>query len=254
MVFDRSGAVISREQLEHRQIFPKAGWVEHDAAEIWVNTRRVAAAALASADLRADHIVACGLTNQRETTCCGTGPPANPCITPSSGRTPAPAPCERLAGDAGVDRYKDRTGLPLSTYFSGPKITWLLEEYPSSPPAPRRANCVSAPCSSWLAWNLTGGPDGGQHITDVTNASRTMLMDIRTLQWDPEICADFGIPMSLLPEIRSSSKEYGPMRDKGPARRPARGDPGRSAGRHVRAGLPVPGEAKTLMAQVISCS
>lgn len=216
MVFDRSGAVISREQLEHRQIFPKAGWVEHDAAEIWVNTRRVAAAALASADLRADHIVACGLTNQRETTLLwdrNTGEPVHNAIVWQDTRTGAL--CERLAGDAGVDRYKDRTGLPLSTYFSGPKIAWLLEEYPELAARAESGELCFGTMDSWLAWNLTGGPDGGQHITDVTNASRTMLMDIRTLQWDPEICADFGIPMSMLPKIHSSSEVYAPLRAKG---------------------------------------
>ncbi|QHN19787.1 glycerol kinase GlpK [Gordonia amarae] len=217
MVFDRSGAVISREQLEHRQIFPRAGWVEHDAAEIWRNTRRVTAAALASADLRSDHIVACGLTNQRETTLLwdrATGEPVHNAIVWQDTRTGAL--CERLAGDASVDRYRDRTGLPLSTYFSGPKIAWLLEEHPDLRARGEAGELCFGTMDSWLAWNLTGGPDGGHHITDVTNASRTMLMDIRTLQWDPEICADMGIPMSLLPEIRSSSQVYGPMRDKGP--------------------------------------
>jgi len=217
MVFDRSGTVISREQIEHRQIFPQAGRVEHDAAEIWRNARRVAAAALASADLKADHIVACGLTNQRETTLLwdrATGEPVHNAIVWQDTRTGAL--CERLAGDQGVDRYRDRTGLPLSTYFSGPKIAWLLEEHPELRARADAGELCFGTMDSWLAWNLTGGPDGGLHITDVTNASRTMLMDIHTLDWDRQICADMGIPLSLLPQIRSSSQVYGPMREKGP--------------------------------------
>ena len=210
MVFDRSGAVISREQLEHRQIFPKAGWVEHDAAEIWVNTRRVAAAALASVDLHADHIVACGLTNQRETTLLwdrSTGEPVHNAIVWQDTRTGAL--CERLAGDAGVDRYKDRTGLPLSTYFSGPKITWLLEEYPELAARAEAGELCFGTMDSWLAWNLTGGPDGGQHITDVTNASRTLLFDIHRGDWDAELLALFDIPREVLPRVVRSSALLG---------------------------------------------
>lgn len=216
MIFNRQGQVVSSEQLEHRQIFPRPGWVEHDAAEIWVNTRRVAAAALASVDLKASDLAACGITNQRETTVIwdrNTGEPVHNAIVWQDTRTAEL--CERLAGSVGVDRYRRRTGLPLSTYFAGPKIVWLLENVPGLRARADAGDLCFGTMDTWCAWNMTGGVTGGQHITDVTNASRTMLMDLSTLSWDPEICADFGIPMSLLPEIRSSSENYGPLRDKG---------------------------------------
>lgn len=216
MIFDRGGRVIGSEQIEHRQVFPQAGWVEHDAAEIWRNTRRVVASALASADLDANRIVACGLTNQRETTVIWdrtTGEPLHNAIVWQDTRTAAL--CEELAGDAGVDRYRDRTGLPLSTYFAGPKLRWLLDHVEGARDRAESGELCFGTMDSWVAWNATGGPSGGLHITDVTNASRTMLMDLRTLAWDPEICAEMGIPMSMLPEIRSSSEEYGPLREHG---------------------------------------
>ncbi|NMO01071.1 glycerol kinase GlpK [Gordonia sp. TBRC 11910] len=218
MIFDHRGRVVSSEQVEHQQIFPGPGWVEHDAAEIWVNTRRVAASALASADLKGSDLAACGITNQRETTVIwdrATGEPVHNAIVWQDTRTADL--CERLAGSQGVDRYRQRTGLPLSTYFSGPKIAWLLENVAGLRTRAEAGELCFGTMDSWCAWNMTGGVDGGLHITDVTNASRTMLMDLTTLDWDPEICADMGIPMSLLPEIRSSSEVYGPLRDQGPA-------------------------------------
>lgn len=216
MIFDRRGRVVSTEQLEHRQIFPRAGWVEHDAAEIWRNTRRVVASALASADLEAAEIAACGLTNQRETTVIwdrATGEPIHNAIVWQDTRT-SPL-CDELAGDHGVGRYRDRTGLPLSTYFAGPKIRWLLDNVDGARERAEAGELCFGTMDSWIAWNATGGPDGGVHITDVTNASRTMLMDLRSLQWDDEICAEMGVPTALLPEIRSSSEVYAPMREHG---------------------------------------
>ncbi|MFW0790999.1 glycerol kinase GlpK [Gordonia sp. CPCC 205333] len=217
MIFDHDGRVVSSEQIEHQQIFPRPGWVEHDAAEIWVNTRRVAASALASADLKGADLAACGITNQRETTLIwdrNTGKPVHNAIVWQDTRTAEL--CERFAaGD--VDRYRQRTGLPLSTYFSGPKIVWLLENVDGVRARAEAGELCFGTMDSWCAWNMTGGVDGGLHITDVTNASRTMLMDLTTLDWDREICADMGIPMSLLPEIRSSSEVYGPLRKSGPA-------------------------------------
>ncbi|AFA72732.1 glycerol kinase GlpK [Gordonia polyisoprenivorans VH2] len=216
MVFDRRGRVVSVEQLEHRQIFPRAGWVEHDPAEIWRNTRRVVAAALASADLNVDDIVACGLTNQRETTVAwdrSTGEPLHNAIVWQDTRTGAL--CEELGGDAGVDRYRTRTGLPLSTYFAGPKMRWLIDNVNAVAERARNGELCFGTMDSWIAWNMTGGPAGGQHITDVTNASRTMLMDLESLTWDESICADMGIPVESLPDIRSSSEVYGSLREHG---------------------------------------
>ncbi|WP_232017148.1 glycerol kinase GlpK [Gordonia insulae] len=216
MIFDHQGRVVSSEQIEHEQIFPRAGWVEHDASEIWRNTRRVAAAALASVDLKHGDIAACGLTNQRETTLIWdreTGEPIHNAIVWQDTRTNDL--CRELAGDVGVDRYRDRTGLPLSTYFAGPKIRWLLDSVDGARERAEAGELCFGTMDSWTAWNMTGGPDGGLHITDVTNASRTMLMDLRTLAWDEEICAEMGIPTALLPEIRSSSEVYGPLREHG---------------------------------------
>ncbi len=217
MIFDRKGRVVGVEQLEHEQIFPRAGWVEHDAAEIWRNTRRVGAAALASADLTAKDIVACGITNQRETTVIWdreTGRPVHNAIVWQDTRTAEV--CTELAGDAGVDRYRERTGLPLSTYFAGPKIRWLLDNVDGLRERAESGELCFGTMDSWIAWNMTGGVDGGQHVTDVTNASRTMLMDLRTLSWDEEICDEMGIPISMLPEIRSSSGDFGALRGNGP--------------------------------------
>ncbi|MEO9328260.1 glycerol kinase GlpK [Gordonia aurantiaca] len=217
MIFDHAGRVVGVEQIEHEQIFPRAGWVEHDAAEIWRNTRRVGAAALASAELTAKDIVACGITNQRETTVIWdreTGAPVYNAIVWQDTRTNDL--CNDLAGDAGVDRYRSRTGLPLSTYFAGPKIRWLLDHVDGLREKAEAGRLCFGTMDSWLAWNMTGGVDGGVHVTDVTNASRTMLMNLRTLDWDEEICAEMGIPMSMLPEIRSSSGPFGSLRGQGP--------------------------------------
>lgn len=217
MIFDHKGRVVGVEQLEHEQIFPRAGWVEHDAAEIWRNTRRVGAAALASAELTARDIVACGITNQRETTVIWdreSGKPVHNAIVWQDTRTGDV--CRELAGDVGDDRFRERTGLPLSTYFAGPKIRWLLDNVDGLRERAEAGELCFGTMDSWIAWNMTGGVDGGQHVTDVTNASRTMLMDLRTLTWDEEICAQMGIPMSMLPEIRSSSGEFGSLRGNGP--------------------------------------
>lgn len=213
MLFDRSGSVVGSEQLEHKQIFPRAGWVEHDPMEIWRNTRRVSAAALASAQVHPSGIAACGITNQRETTVVWdrhTGEPIYNAIVWQDTRTAEL--CEQLAGDEGVDRYRERTGLPLSTYFSGPKVRWILDNVDGARERADAGDLLFGTMDTWLAWNMTGGVDGGLHVTDVTNASRTTLMDLRTLQWDSQICADFQIPESMLPEIHSSSGVIGQLR------------------------------------------
>jgi glycerol kinase len=209
MIFDHTGSPISTGQLEHRQIFPKAGWVEHDANEIWRNTREAIGQALSKANLRSNDIAAVGITNQRETTVVwdrATGEPVYSAIVWQDTRTQDIV--DRVAaGDP--DRLRERTGLPLATYFSASKIAWILDNVDGARERAEAGELAFGTTDSWLLWHLTGGPQGGVHATDVTNASRTLLMDLRTLQWDPELLAEFGIPESMLPEIRSSSGVFG---------------------------------------------
>ncbi|MCQ9385304.1 glycerol kinase GlpK [Brevibacterium sp. 50QC2O2] len=227
ILFDHAGSIVSIGQLEHEQIFPRAGWVEHDPLEIWRNVRRAVADCLSKAELDASRIAAVGITNQRETTVVWnrhTGEPVYNAIVWQDIRTREI--CERLAagapegGPAGDDRYRERVGLSLATYFAGPKIAWILENVPGARAAAEAGDLLFGTTDTWLLWNLTGGPQGpgpkgGVHLTDVTNASRTMLMDIRSLSWEADIAADFGIPMSMLPEIRTSSEVYGHGRPHG---------------------------------------
>ncbi|GAA4350309.1 glycerol kinase GlpK [Angustibacter luteus] len=216
LVVDHGGRVVAGHQLEHRQILPRAGWVEHDATEIWENTREVCAGALARADLKPHDIAAVGITNQRETTLVWdrtTGQPIHPAIVWQDTRTEAI--CRRLGEDGGPDRYRERTGLPLATYFAGPKIAWILDHVDGARQRAEAGELAFGTMDSWLVWNMTGGPDGGLHVTDVTNASRTLLMDLRTLAWDEEIAADLGVPLAMLPQIRSSSEVYGTVREGG---------------------------------------
>ncbi|HEX5968266.1 MAG TPA: glycerol kinase GlpK [Intrasporangium sp.] len=213
MVFDRSGGVVASDQREHRQILPRAGWVEHDPMEIWENTRAVVGGALGKANLSAKRVVAVGITNQRETTVVWdrqTGRPIHHAIVWQDTRTQSI--CDELAGDAGPERFKKQTGLPLATYFAGPKIRWLLDHVEGACERAESGQLLAGTMDTWILWNLTGGPDGGVHVTDVTNASRTLLMDLRTLAWDEEIAAEMRVPTSLLPEIRSSSEVYGTCR------------------------------------------
>ena len=210
ILFNHAGEIVASGQKEHEQIFPRAGWVEHDPQEIWDNTREVVAMAESRGNVTAADIVAVGITNQRETTVVWnrrTGEPVYNAIVWQDTRTQKLV--EQLGGDDGPDRYKDRTGLPLATYFAGPKVMWILDNVQGARDAAEAGDLAMGTTDSWLLWNMTGGTDGGIHVTDVTNASRTMLMDLRTLQWDPQIAADMGIPMSMLPEIRSSAEVYG---------------------------------------------
>jgi glycerol kinase len=211
ILFDHDGRVAAADQVEHRQILPRAGWVEHDPLEIWENTRRVVAGALARADVTAGDLAAVGVTNQRETTVVWdrrTGRPVYNAVVWQDTRTQAI--CDRLGAlGGGTDRYRDRTGLPLATYFAGPKARWILDEVDGARAAAERGELLLGTIDSWLLWNATGGPDGGLHVTDVTNASRTLLMDLDRLAWDEDIAAELGIPTSMLPEIRSSSEVYG---------------------------------------------
>ena len=209
MIFDHSGSVVSVGQLEHKQYLPRAGWVEHDAIEIWNNTRKAVGSALGDANITRHSIAAIGITNQRETTVVwdrATGKPICNAIVWQDTRTQDIV--DRLA-DGDSERYRDRVGLPLATYFSGTKIAWILEHVEGARARAEAGELLFGTTDTWLLWNLTGGTKGGVHATDVTNASRTLLMDLRTLQWDDEILADFGIPRSMLPEIRSSSETYG---------------------------------------------
>ncbi|MBM9467674.1 glycerol kinase GlpK [Nakamurella leprariae] len=217
MVFDRSGRVVSRDQREHAQAFPRAGWVEHDAAELWANTRAVTAAALSTADLVAGDIAAVGITNQRETAVVWdrtTGRPVAPAVVWQDTRTDAI--CRQLGElGGGADRYRDRTGLPLATYFSGPKLRWILDEVPGARERAEAGELLFGTVDSWLVWNMTGGVHGGVHVTDVTNASRTLLMDLDTLDWNADIAAEMGIPLRMLPQICSSSEVVGTARQRG---------------------------------------
>ena len=210
ILFDADGRVAAADQREHEQIHPRAGWVEHDALEIWQRTREVIAAALASADAGAGEIAAVGITNQRETTVVWdrtTGEPVHNAIVWQDTRTDALV--RELAGDVGVDRLRASVGLPLSTYFSGPKLAWILEHVPGARERADAGELAFGTIDSWLLWNLTGGPRGGVHATDVTNASRTMLMDLQTLDWHEPSLELMGIPRALLPAIHSSGEVYG---------------------------------------------
>ncbi len=206
MVFDHSGGVVSIHQLEHTQIYPQAGWVEHDPLEVWARTQEVLRAALAKAGLAPKDLAAIGVTNQRETTVVWdprTGKPYYNAIVWQDTRTDKI--CAELGQGVGQDRFREQVGLPLATYFSGPKLRWLLDNVPGLRAAAERGEAVFGNMDTWVIWNLTGGPSGGVHITDVTNASRTMLMNLRTLDWDDEILRVFGIPRQMLPQIRPSS-------------------------------------------------
>jgi glycerol kinase len=210
MIFDHAGQVKGLDQKEHEQIFPRPGWVEHDANEIWTRTQEVTQGALDKAGLSLSDLVAVGITNQRETTLVwdrNTGEPVYNAIVWQDTRTDQI--CNELAADGGQDRFRAKVGLPIATYFSGPKVKWILDNVEGTRARADAGDLVFGNIDSWLIWNLTGGTNGGIHITDVTNASRTMLMDLSTLAWDDEILAIMGIPKSMLPEIRSSSQVYG---------------------------------------------
>ena len=223
ILFDHAGEIVAVDQREHAQILPRAGWVEHDATEIWRNVRAVVAGVLSAAEVNRHEIAAVGITNQRESAVVwdrATGEPVHNVIVWQDTRTQRI--CDRLAaaapapdGSPDYDRYKDRVGLGLATYFAGPKIAWILENVEGARERAEAGELLAGTMDAWVLWNLTGGADGGVHATDVTNASRTMLMNIDTLDWNPGICADMGIPVSMLPEIRPSSGVFGLGRKNG---------------------------------------
>ena len=205
IVFDSGGAIIASAQTEHAQIMPQPGWVEHEASEIWVNTQVVVAAALAEAGLAASDLAAVGITNHRETTLLwdkSSGQPVHNALVWMDTRTETLV--STFAAEGGQDRFRAKTGLPLATYFSGLKLRWLLDNVPGARARAEQGELLFGTVDSWLAWHLTG-----RHVTDVTNASRTQLMDLSTLDWDPDLLGTFGIPRACLPEIRSSSEVYG---------------------------------------------
>ncbi|MFQ5854018.1 MAG: glycerol kinase GlpK [Anaerolineae bacterium] len=205
MILDHGGNVVGMDQMEHEQIYPQAGWVEHDPVEIWARTQDVIRGGLWKAGMSADEIAAIGVTNQRETTVVwdrNIGEPYYNAIVWQDTRTDRL--CDELAKDGGQDRFRRKVGLPLATYFSGPKIKWILDNVAGVRAAAERGDAIFGNIDTWVIWWLTGGPDGGAHVTDVTNASRTMLMNLETLDWDGEILEIMGIPRQMLPEIRPS--------------------------------------------------
>jgi len=210
IVFDKAGTIVSVAQKEHEQIYPKPGYVEHDPLEIWRNTQAVIEEALAKKGLKPQDLAAVGITNQRETTLIWdrkTGKPLHNALVWQDTRVDSFV--EELAKDGGHDRLRGKTGLPLASYFSGLKLRWLLDNVPGAREKAEAGDVLFGTIDTWLVWNLTGGVENGCHITDVTNASRTQLMDLRTLAWDEEILRLFNIPSACLPKILSSSEVYG---------------------------------------------
>ncbi|AZZ40554.1 glycerol kinase [Acidipropionibacterium jensenii] len=212
IIFDHAGTVVSVGQQEFEQIFPRAGWVEHDPIEIMEAVREVVGQALGKASINRHQLAAIGITNQRETTIVwdkNTGQPVYNAIVWQDGRTSSIVN-EINAGDpAGSERYRQITGENVSNYPSAPKIKWILDNVDGAREKAEAGDLLFGTPDTWVLWNLTGGVNGGIHVTDVTNASRTLLMDVRELTWREDICKDFGIPMSMLPEIKSSSEVYG---------------------------------------------
>jgi len=249
ILFDRSGQVASQAQLEHAQIYPKPGWVEHNPLEIWERTREAIQNAVSSIHIQQGDIAAVGVTNQRETTIVWdprSGKPYYNAIVWQDTRTKEI--CDSLASKGGQDRFRSKVGLPLATYFSGPKIKWILDNVEGVQAAAERGQAIFGNSDTWEIWWLTGGPQGGAHITDVTNASRTMLMNLATLAWDDEILANMGIPRQMLPRIVSSSDPFtwGNTSKQGPfeAEIPVCGDLGDQQAALVGQTCFNPGEAK----------
>ena len=210
IIFDRTGSPIGFAQRDHRQILPQPGWVEHDPLEIKARVAEIAQGALAAAGVTASDLAAVGITNQRETTVVwdrATGLPIYNAIVWQDTRTAGI--CDELAREGGQDRLRAKTGLPLATYFSGPKIRWILDNVPGVRTRAEAGEVLFGTVDTWCIWNLTGGPHGGLHVTDVTNASRTLLFDLETLHWDDELLRLMRVPRAMLPDIRSSSEVYG---------------------------------------------
>ncbi len=247
MIFNHSGESVAVHQMEHEQIFPKPGWVEHDPMEIWARTQDVVKGAMERAGITSADLAAVGITNQRETTVVwdkNTGKPYHNAVVWMDTRNDRIV--AEMAKDGGQDRFRPQVGLPLATYFSGLKVKWLLDNVPEIRAAADAGDALFGNVDTWLIWNLTGGVNGGAHVTDVTNASRTMLMNLDTLSWNEEIAKAMGIPMSMLPTIKSSSEVYGYTLDNGPfgGRIPVAGDLGDQQAATVGQACFSPGEAK----------
>ncbi len=209
LIFDRKGAIVGSAQKEHEQLYPKPGWVEHNPMEIWRNTAATIADALAGAGLSASDLAAVGVANQRETTVLWdrrTGEPLDNAIVWQDTRTARLV--TELSKEGGQDRLREKTGLPLAAYFSGLKLAWLLENVPGAREKAEAGDALFGTIDSWLVWLLTGGPEGGLHITDATNASRTQMMNLATLEWDAGLLSLFGVPRACLPAIAPSSRVY----------------------------------------------
>ncbi|MCA9919141.1 MAG: glycerol kinase GlpK [Anaerolineales bacterium] len=247
MIFNHSGESVAIHQMEHEQIYPKPGWVEHDPLEIWARTQDVVQGAMQKAGLTASDLAAVGITNQRETAVIWnkhTGKPYHNAVVWMDTRNDKVV--AEMAKAGGQDRFRAQTGLPLATYFSGLKVKWLLDNVPEIRAAADAGDALFGNMDTWLIWNLTGGVNGGVHVTDVTNASRTMLMNLDTLSWNPDIAAAMGIPLSMLPAIKSSSEIYGYTLTDGPfgGRVPVAGDLGDQQAATVGQACFSPGEAK----------
>jgi glycerol kinase len=249
MIFDHAGQVVGVDQMEHEQIYPQAGWVEHDPMEIWARTQDVIKGGLKKAKVDANDIAAIGVTNQRETTIVWnkhTGKPYYNAIVWQCTRTKDI--CDDLAKDGGQDRFRPKVGLPLATYFSGPKIKWILDNVDGVREAAEKGDAIFGNIDTFEIWWLTGGPKGGAHVTDVSNASRTMLMNLETLDWDQEILDILGIPRKMLPAVRPSSDPdiwgYTPADGPFGTKIPVCGDLGDQQGALVGQTCFSPGEAK----------
>src|SRR3989440_8913184 len=213
MVFNHEGGVAAVSQKEHEQIYPKPGWVEHDPMEVWARCQEVLDDALSQAGASAGDIAGLGITNQRETAVVwdrNTGEPVMNAIVWQDTRTDKLV--DEFSADGGQDRFRTKVGLPLATYFSGPKVRWILDNVDGAREKAEAGDLIFGNIDTWCIWNLTGGTNGGLHITDVSNASRTMLMDLESLSWDRDIAKTIGVPMSMLPEIRASSEVYGEVK------------------------------------------
>ena len=245
MIFGRQGNVVAVDQKEHEQIYPRPGWVEHNPEEIWQRTQEVVQGALDKAGLRRENIASVGITNQRETAVVWyrrTGKPIYNAIVWQDTRTDQIV--NELARQGGQDRLRDKTGLPLATYFSGPKVRWILDNVPNAREAGQNGELIFGNIDTFLIWWLTGGPNGGVHVTDVTNASRTMLMDLHTLDWDDELLSTVGVPRAMLPRIASSSEVYGHIAAGPLAGAPVAGDLGDQQAATVGQACYSVGEAK----------
>ena len=245
MIFDHSGKVVGVVQKEHEQIYPKPGWVEHNPMEIWERTQEVIGSTLKKSGVSAGDIAAVGVTNQRETTVVwekATGKPVHNAIVWQDTRTDKI--CNELAKNGGQDRFREKVGLPLATYFSGPKIKWILDNVSGARAKAEKGEVLFGNIDTWVIWNLTGGPKGGVHVTDVSNASRTMLMNLKTLDWDPDMLKAMDIPRAMLPAVKASSEVYGHGKNSGLEGIPVSGDLGDQQAALFGQTCYDPGEAK----------